>query len=165
MMQDQPPSVSQFTGRHMLAIMLGFFGVIIAVNVTMAVFANTSWTGFVVRNSYVAGQQFNQKVEDARKQAALGWTGTLTINDGLVRYALVDSAGAGVPASGGTATLRRPANDREDTTLVLAPFPTGVEARAQLGDGVWIIEIHVDAGQEAPWRDTQRVVLSGSTTR
>ena len=62
----------EFTGRHMLAAMLAFFGVIIAVNITMAVFAQTSWTGFVVRNSYVASQEFNGKVAAARAQAALG---------------------------------------------------------------------------------------------
>ncbi|RWK14298.1 FixH family protein, partial [Mesorhizobium sp.] len=48
-----------FTGRHMLAIILAFFGVVIAVNLTMATLANTSWTGLVVENTYVASQQFN----------------------------------------------------------------------------------------------------------
>lgn len=165
MMQDQTPSGGGFTGRHMLAVMLGFFGVIIAVNVTMAVFANTSWTGFVVKNSYVAGQQFNRKVADARKQDALGWTGTLSIEDGVVRYALADASGSRVAASGGTVTLRRPANDREDMTLALAPSPAGLEASAQLGDGVWIVEIAAEAGQDAPWLETKRVVLAEGSIR
>jgi nitrogen fixation protein FixH len=164
-MREQNPSASQFTGRHMLAIMLGFFGVIIAVNVTMATFANTSWTGFVVKNSHVAGKQFNQKVADARKQDALGWSGTLTIENGVLRYELVDASGTRVPAAGGMATLRRPASDKEDTTLALTVSQAGLEASAPLADGVWIAEILVDSGQERPWRETQRVFLDGGTIR
>lgn len=52
-----------FTGRHMLATILTFFGVVIAVNLTMATLASTSWTGLVVENTYVASQQFNRKAE------------------------------------------------------------------------------------------------------
>jgi nitrogen fixation protein FixH len=58
----------EFTGRHMLMIMLAFFGVIITVNVVMARFAMTSWTGLVVENSYVASQQFNEKMMAVRTQ-------------------------------------------------------------------------------------------------
>ena len=55
MMQDQTPSGGGFTGRHMLAVMLGFFGVIIAVNVTMAVFAIfLAWTATAVVQDTVA---------------------------------------------------------------------------------------------------------------
>ncbi|TIU14500.1 MAG: cytochrome oxidase, partial [Mesorhizobium sp.] len=74
----------EFTGRHMLATILAFFGVVIAVNLTMATFASTSWTGLVVENTYVASQQFNRKAEEGRAQAALGWTGKLTISSGEV---------------------------------------------------------------------------------
>ena len=67
-----------FTGRHMLFAMLAFFGVIIAVNLTMAAFATKSWTGLVVKNSYVASQAFNRELEQAKVQAARGWTGDIT---------------------------------------------------------------------------------------
>ena len=40
-----------FTGRHMAAIMVAFFGVIIAVNFTMARFATATFGGRVVENS------------------------------------------------------------------------------------------------------------------
>ena len=33
-----------FTGRHMAIIIISFFAVIIAVNLTMAYFARSSWT-------------------------------------------------------------------------------------------------------------------------
>lgn len=34
-------------GWHVLAIVLAFFAVVIGANVTLAVFAHTSWTGLV----------------------------------------------------------------------------------------------------------------------
>ena len=82
----------EFTGKHMLAVILAFFGVILAVNLTLATLANTSWTGLVVENTYVASQQFNKKAEEGRAQAALGWTSKLTIAWGEVRYSLTEKA-------------------------------------------------------------------------
>ncbi|MER8923553.1 MULTISPECIES: FixH family protein [unclassified Mesorhizobium] len=38
----------------------------------MAVLASRSWTGFVVKNSHVASQEFNRKAGEGA-QAALGW--------------------------------------------------------------------------------------------
>ena len=38
-MNQRGKTSGEFTGRHMLVIMLAFFGVIIAVNLTMASFA------------------------------------------------------------------------------------------------------------------------------
>ncbi len=60
-----------FTGWHMLGIMVAFFGVIIAVNITMAYKAVSSWSGLVVKNTYVASQEFNDKAETGKEQAAL----------------------------------------------------------------------------------------------
>jgi nitrogen fixation protein FixH len=35
------------TGWHVLAIIIAFFAVVIGANLTLAVFAHTSWTGLV----------------------------------------------------------------------------------------------------------------------
>ncbi|WP_352772427.1 FixH family protein [Mesorhizobium sp. M0684] len=42
----------------------------------MAVLASRSWTGFVVKNSHVARQEFNRKAGEGA-QAALGWSSPL----------------------------------------------------------------------------------------
>ena len=70
-----------------------FFGVIITVNLTMAYYANSTWSGLVVKNSYVASQEFNGKVEQVKAQEALGWKGSLTSTPGTVRWSLVDADG------------------------------------------------------------------------
>lgn len=156
----------RFTGRHMLAVMLAFFGVIIAVNATLAFVANSSWTGFVVQNSYIASQEFNRKVEEGRRQAALGWRSELTIADGTLRFALADGEGRAVALAGGSAAFRRPASDAQDLTITLAPQGGGVlEGVAAKGDGVWIVEVLADAGLDADYREVRRVQVSGGSSR
>lgn len=155
-----------FTGWHMLAIMVAFFGVIIAVNLTMAYFARSSWTGFVVENTYVASQQFNQKAAEGRAQAALGWQPELTIAGGEIRYRLLDGDGEIVAASQVTAHFRRPVSDAQDRQLVLAIQPDGTfSAAVELGDGAWIVEIHSEAGIGHPYRDVRRLALQGGVAR
>ncbi|MER9191064.1 FixH family protein [Mesorhizobium australicum] len=151
----------EFTGRHMLAIILAFFGVVIAVNLTMATLANTSWTGLVVENTYVASQQFNRKAEEGRAQAALGWTGKLTIAGGEVRYSLTDAAGKPVSLRGVKVLFRHPAYEKEDESIKLA-LASGQEFAAQHmpRDGVWIVEIDADAGLARSYRDVRRIMIS-----
>ncbi|KRB23160.1 MULTISPECIES: FixH family protein [Mesorhizobium] len=151
----------EFTGRHMLAIILAFFGVVIAVNLTMATLANTSWTGLVVENTYVASQQFNKKAEEGRAQAALGWSGNLTIAWGEVRYSLTDAAGKPVTLRGVKVLFRHPAYEKEDKAITLAPA-TGQEFAAQHTpkDGVWIVEVDADAGLAKPYREVRRIMIS-----
>ncbi|MER9662633.1 FixH family protein [Mesorhizobium sp. M0159] len=151
----------EFTGRHMLAIILAFFGVVIAVNLTMATLANTSWTGLVVENTYVASQQFNRKAEEGRAQAALGWTGKLTIAWGEVRYGVTDAAGKGVPLHGVKVLFRHPAYEKEDESITLAAA-SGQEFAVQHmpRDGVWIVEIDADAGLARPFHDVRRIMIS-----
>lgn len=155
----------EFTGRHMLAIMLVFFGVIISVNVTMAVFARTSWTGFVVKNSYVASQEFNGRLAEARAQAALGWTETLTIADGRVGFTLIDREGRPVPILASTLTLKRPAYEGEDEVVQLAVEADGASANHAVRDGIWIATVEADVGLEHPFVDARRIVVSGGRMR
>lgn len=63
-----------FTGRRMAAILVAFFGVVIAVNVVNARFAGATFGGEVVENSYVASQQYNRWLDEAKAERALGWS-------------------------------------------------------------------------------------------
>lgn len=156
----------EFTGRHMLLIMFAFFGVIITVNLVMATFARTTWTGLVVQNTYVASQEFNRKAELGREQAALGWTGRLSISDGVIGYRLTQASGDPVDLAGATATLRRPVTDRADMTVTLAPDGHGaLAATLAVNDGAWIVEISADAGLAHPYRDVVRIFVRDGATR
>lgn len=155
-----------FTGRHMLLIMLAFFGTIISVNVTMAYFARASWTGLVVENAYVASQEFNAKMAETRAQEALGWTGNLIVSDGRVRYSLIDAGGNAVRLTAVGVTFMHPVDDREDEHIELVRGGDGTfEAPHTFPDGVWLVEIAADAGLEKPYRETLRIhVVQGNRT-
>lgn len=155
----------EFTGRHMLVIMLAFFGVVISVNVLMAVLARTSWTGTVVENTYVASQEFNAKAAAGRAQAALGWTGTLAIADGTIAYRLVDRSGRPVPLAAVTVLFRHPAYDTRDFAVSLAPHGDGFSRAEAVPDGVWIAEVEADAHRDTPFRDVRRIRVEGGRVR
>jgi nitrogen fixation protein FixH len=150
----------EFTGRHLLAIMLAFFAVIIAVNVTMAVFASTSWTGLVVKNSYVASQQFNGRAAEEKAQAALGYRAALRIAGGAISYAIAGRDGRPVRIASVSASFHRPVTTREDRHVAFDPGAEGTARGEQfLADGVWIMELTADIGLTHPWRDMRRIQI------
>ena len=161
MMRKSAPA-GEFTGRHMLLLMLAFFGVIIVVNLTMATLANTSWSGLIVKNSYVASQHFNAQAQAARAQAALGWTGTMRYEAGIFRYVLADADGVAVVLAHSEAFFRRPVDDRHDQTVALSPQGRGtLVGPVDLRDGLWIVEVAAAAGLDMPYREVRRIELKG----
>jgi nitrogen fixation protein FixH len=153
-------AVKPFTGYHMWAWLISFFGVVIAVNIGLAYYANSTWSGLVVENSYVASQEFNGKLADVKAQDALGWKDKLTAANGSVSYAITKPDGSAVPASSVKVTFRRPVTDTADFTLTLAKAAGGAwSAPHVLGDGAWIAEIDVAGDAIKPWRDTLRLTV------
>lgn len=76
------PMRGGFTGRHMAAILVSFFAVVITVNFTMARFAMSTFGGKVVENSYVASQHYNVWLARAAAQDRLGWTPHVSLDAG-----------------------------------------------------------------------------------
>ena len=156
----------EFTGRHMLGLMLAFFGTVIAVNISLAVFARTSWTGLVVENAYVASQEFNERAAEGRAQAALGWKSSLVIAGGEIRYRLTDASGAPIAVRGMTVKLRRPAYEAEDQVFALNPSAGGAFAiRREVRDGIWIVETDASVEGAPPYREVHRVVVADGAAR
>lgn len=154
----------EFTGWHMLAIMVAFFGVIIIVNIIMATSAIRTWSGLVVQNSYVASQEFNEKSITGKAHAALNWQEHLSYENGIVRYQLTDANGVPVKAVGATAVFRRPVNEKEDQTLNMLPESDGVlTAEATLKDGNWVVEVNSYAGLDEPYRQVSRIYIDNGT--
>jgi nitrogen fixation protein FixH len=149
-----------FTGWHMAAITISFFAVIIAVNLTLAVFASTSWTGLVVANSYVASQSFNRDAEIARQQQALGWKMNLTVDRSLAKITILDRAGLPMAGLNLRAVLQRPTDEAGDQILKLREAGVGVYmADATIGSGVWVADITAEGPARKPVRFVQRVFV------
>lgn len=144
----------KFTGKHFLMIFCAAFGVIIAVNITLAVNAVKTFPGVEVKNSYVASQQF-----DARRSAqeALGWSVYASSKGGLVILEITDENGRPVEVAELNATLGRATHVKDDQTPDFKFDGTAYVAPAALGDGNW--NIRMKAMAEDGTRFEQRVIL------
>jgi len=163
---NKPHANREFTGRHMLLVMVAFFGVIITVNVTMAVLATRSWTGLVVGNTYVASQEFNERTERGRAQMALGWQAALSVEPGRLGYRITDQNGSVILLEHVTMLLHRPVSAANDTEIVLERSADGgYAADITLDDGSWIVEVEAEAGLEFPYRDVRRIQVSEGAMR
>jgi len=151
-----------FTGWHMLGIMVLFFGTIITVNLIMAWNASHSWSGLVVKNTYVASQEFNGKVAEAKALAASGIEGSLTVEGGRVAYRVVDAEGVPVIADEVSAVFKRPVDEREDFTLALRPAGQGLfTAERDIMPGQWVIDISTKKDGRKVFHQTLRTVVAG----
>jgi nitrogen fixation protein FixH len=136
-----------FTGKHLAAIFVGGFAVVIAVNVGMATMAVGSFHGTVVDNSYVASQHYNGWLKQAAASKALGWQAVPHRRaDG--RVVIATSA---VPDGATlTATAERPLGAREETPLTFAPLGKGVWVSDQrIAPGRWEMRIAIRADAKA----------------
>lgn len=138
-----------FTGRHIAAILVVFFGLIVAVNFTMARFASATFGGIVVENSYVASQEFNTWLDDAKADQALGWDAVTTWRpDGRLAVA-VTGAPAGTKVEG---FARHPLGRLPDRAIVFERSGDGrFLSREALADGRWTLRLTLSADGQA-WR-------------
>ncbi|VAW12325.1 Type cbb3 cytochrome oxidase biogenesis protein CcoH [hydrothermal vent metagenome] len=150
----------QFTGFHMALCIGGFFGTIIAVNITLAVFANATWSGLIVRNGYVASQQYNDVLAQARNQQALGWKADLRIKDGRLDFDISDRNGEKILGLDVRARIGRPIHENEDIDITFLPAAGGgYVASPQLGDGQWGVDLIADDGNGTRFRRIFKLVI------
>ncbi|GAA4178192.1 FixH family protein [Shinella granuli] len=151
-----------FTGWHMAGVMVLFFGTIITVNLIMAWNASNSWSGLVVPNTYVASQQFNGKVAEARALAASGIEGDLTVKEGRIAYRVIDGRGVPLAADDVSAVFKRPVDERKDFTVALEPAGEGMfVADRPVPAGQWIVDISTKRDGEKVFHQTVRTVVAG----
>lgn len=91
--------------------MIGAFGLIIAVNVYMAIQAVRTFPGLEVKNSYVASQSFDA---DRAAQLALGWDVGAVVRNGQLELSIVDGDGNPVNPIRLEATFGRATSVRDD---------------------------------------------------
>lgn len=151
----------RFTGYHMIACMIAFFGVIIAVNTMLAVLASSSWTGLVVKNSYVASQKFNAELKAAKVQHDAGWRSELTYTKGIIQVHLIDKNGKPVALDKAHIFIGRPAFEQQDQDVALTENSHGKYYRAvKLTEGYWDIQVKgLVNGQ--PYRRDARLLVNG----
>jgi len=134
--------IRPFTGRHMTVILIAFFGIVVAVNFTMARLAIGTFGGTVVDNSYVASQKFNGWLKDAEAQKALGWTAIVSLD--ADRHVLIDVS-AQRPGATAAVIARHPLGRTPDIALdFVAITPGRLRATRTLPEGRWLLHAVVN---------------------
>jgi nitrogen fixation protein FixH len=155
----------RLTGRHVLAILLLFFGVVGTANFVMVRYALVTFRGEDQDNPYEAGLAFNQEIDAAEAQAARHWQVDGTIRrreDGRAELDLsvLDTNGAPIPGLAISGRLAGLADKNLDRALTfeetrLGAFVGTVDAPA----GPWDLYIELAREGERLYRSRNRIRL------
>jgi nitrogen fixation protein FixH len=109
----------RLTGRHVLAVLLGFFGVMLGVNGAMVYLALATFGGIDTPDAYRKGLAYNATIAEESVQGSLGWTTRLRYDEPLdvLRLEVSDGAGRGVSGLRIAGRLMRPATSRLDRAI------------------------------------------------
>jgi nitrogen fixation protein FixH len=162
---NAPRKTRELTGKHVLFCLLGFFGVVFAVNAVLVKAATSTFGGVETSSSYKAGLMFEQDVARAEQQDALHWkiAGKLA-RDSAGEAALDISArdGTGAPLADLTAQARlaHPADERLDHAIALTRTGAGqFHGAAQAQPGQWELIVDLYRGDARLFRSRSRVTL------
>ena len=152
------------TGRKFLAILVGAFIAVAAVNGLMIWYAESSWTGLVSDSAYEQGLGFDRMLAESRAEAALGWQGALTYDaaTGHLTVTLADAEGR--PMSGLQLLVQwlRPTREGFDRTVTLtelAPGRYGAAIRLPL-PGQWDVRVTVMERGQVRFHAQKRLVIA-----
>lgn len=148
--------MAELTGRKVFLITASAFGVIIAVNVTMAVQAVTTFPGLEVPNSYVASQTFEAE-RDA--QQALGWTLAADYDpaEKALRLRFADASGQPADLADLSVLVGRTTMSRDDQEPQFVREGGVYSAALDLDPGKWML--HVEARSPDGTAFRQRIDL------
>lgn len=152
--------MSQLNGRHVLAIAIAFFGVIIAVNLVLAVQAVSTFPGLEVENSYVASQTFDDEREGMK---ALGWTLDKAYDPerGELRLTFTDAQGFAAPVNDLSVLVGRPTEAKQDMRPVFTEVSGSFVAPVQLAKGKWMMHVEAYAPDGTLFRQRLDMVVGG----
>ena len=145
-------SVKSLTGKHVLAIILGFFGIMLAVNMVFLFFALSTFNGGEGGKAYQAGLDYNRTIAAARAQEQLGWSPRIEATTaGQVTVLLTDRNGAPVIALAVSGDIGRPAADKFTRPLVFKEVRPGTYAAepGALDAGNWVVNLSARANTES----------------
>lgn len=150
-----------FTGWHMFWIMIAFFGTIISVNFFMAYLANSSWSGMLAKNTYVASQDFNKNADQARQWTREGYKGEIRLDGGKISYRLEGPAEILAGVDHIEATFHRPVGDKQDFALKLTRNGDLYTADDRLAAGPWIVDLAAMRDGDVVFHHAERIVSEG----
>jgi len=160
-------SVQGFTlkGRHVLAMLLLFFGTVFSVNFYMARVAIQTFSGLEAEKPYQEGLKYNDEIAFAREQAARGWKVEATVlpqgQGVMVDIVQRDKSGVATPGLSLRATFIHPADRRRDVKLDVALVEAGhYRAAAPVAAGRWDVQIEASQNGVLMFRSLNRIDIA-----
>ena len=155
------------TGRFVLITIVGFFSVVIGVNVLMMRLAISTLPGTEVDSAYGASLAYQKEINAAHEQNARGWKIDAHVErqmDGNATMTLRASDAAGVPLTGlaFSGLLERPTDRRADRPLQVVERGGGsYRGTAQdVAPGQWDLVIQAGDGGKRLFLSHNRIVLN-----
>lgn len=139
----------ELTGRHVLATTVGFFAVVIAVNMTLAYKAVSTFPGLEVDNGYIASQSFDR---ERAAQLALGWTLRHDYRDGQIILTFTGRDGNPVAPLDLSALVGRTTEAKEDRRPAFRWVGDHYVADVALSPGKWMMNVAARADDGTPFR-------------
>ncbi|WP_310541127.1 FixH family protein [Phenylobacterium sp.] len=142
-MTDIPHKSFELKGLHVLGLFVGFFLVVIVVNVVFTVMAIRTYPGEVSRTPYEDGVAYNVKLAQLDAQSRLGWRAAAQAGPkGAVVVTFRDRAGRPLSGLRVAAKLQRPATESGRKDALLAEIAPGTYS-ARLGglSGAWDLSL------------------------
>lgn len=130
--------MAELTGKHVLAITVSAFTVIIGVNLVLAFKAVSTFPGLEVDNSYVASQGFNTR---KAAQEALGWQVAPSYAGGRVDLAFTDRDGIPVQVEALEVLIGRTTSTMDDARPVFVAMGDVYSAEVPLARGKWMVKV------------------------
>lgn len=159
-------SPKQLTGHHVLIILLAFFGIIIAVNVTMAKLAISTLPGTEVDSPYAASLAYEKEIAAAHDQDARKWRVDAHIERAgggtVLQVEARDKAGRPLTGLSFKGRFERPTDKRADLAVALDEVGIGVY-RGRLdgiAPGQWDLVLEAGAKGQRMFLSKNRVLLN-----
>ena len=143
---------------------VGFFVVVLVVNSIMVTIAFTSWTGVETEEAYIQGLQYNDRLQEAETQRALGWTVDVSFAQsgpaaGALEVRAADQWGNALTHAAVRADFVRPTQEGVDFTVAVPPASHGYAAMVDFPlPGVWDLELLIEH-RGRPYRFEERIFL------
>ena len=130
-------NATELTGRHVLIMLLAFFGVLFAVNAIFVMVSLKSFPGETADNSYLYGLNYNDVLAERAAQSRLGWRVQVTgVEKHQIEVVFTDADGLALTELKITGEVNRPAHDNTQQEIVFL----------EKGDGAYIANIQSLAG-------------------
>jgi len=150
--------MAELTGKHVFAITASAFAVIIGVNILLAVKAVSTFPGLEVANSYVAGQDFNER---KAAQEALGWSMTPGYDNGRMTLAFTGKDGKPVVVSDLQVLVGRTTEAKEDSFPAFTRDGDLYAAEIPLHKGKWMIKVTATAADGTLFEQRSELYVKG----